>query len=124
LATVAPPDTITGRGRLGQHRARNLAQKRSLDMINPIATFAAALSDAANLSHKAQTGQPVTVGRSIFTADEIKPVLALLKAWPMLAAELAELTANATFQDGQGIVMTQDFEAVEAAIAKAKGESI
>lgn len=38
-----------------------------------------------------------------------------------LLAEAKELLRNAKFKDGQGIILTQDAESLEAAIAKAEG---
>lgn len=45
----------------------------------------------------------------------------LIAAVPELLAEAKELLRNATFADGQAIVLTQDCEALAAAIAKATG---
>ncbi|HET9280354.1 MAG TPA: hypothetical protein VFR24_00130 [Candidatus Angelobacter sp.] len=46
----------------------------------------------------------------------------LIAAAPELLAEAKELLRNARFEDGQGIILTQDAEALEAAIAKAEGK--
>ena len=46
----------------------------------------------------------------------------LIAAAPELLAEAKELLANAKFSDGQSTVLTQDCEALEAAIAKAEGK--
>jgi hypothetical protein len=45
----------------------------------------------------------------------------LIAAAPALLAEAIELLRNATYADGQGFVLTQDCEALEAAIARATG---
>ena len=46
----------------------------------------------------------------------------LIAAAPSLLVEAIELLRNATYTDGYATVLTQDCEALEAAIAKAKGE--
>jgi hypothetical protein len=45
----------------------------------------------------------------------------LIAAAPELLAEAIELLRNAKYQDGQAIVLTQDCEALQAAIMKAEG---
>ena len=45
----------------------------------------------------------------------------LIAAAPELLAEVKELLRNAKFQDGHGIILTQDAEALEAIIAKVEG---
>lgn len=45
----------------------------------------------------------------------------LIAAAPELLAEAIELLKNATFEDGQGTILTQDAEALQAAIARATG---
>lgn len=46
----------------------------------------------------------------------------LMTAAPQLLAEAVELLRNAVYEDGEARVLTQDCEALQAAIAAAKGE--
>lgn len=46
----------------------------------------------------------------------------LVAAAPQLLAVAIELLRNAVYEDGQAICLTQNCEALEQAIAKAKGE--
>lgn len=55
---------------------------------------------------------------------ECDPVLGnayLIIASPNLLAEAKELLRNARYEDGQAIVLTQDCEELQTAIAKAEG---
>ena len=47
----------------------------------------------------------------------------LIAAAPCLLEAAIMLLSNAQFNDGQGIILTQDAESLERAIAKARGES-
>ncbi len=59
--------------------------------------------------------------RRMWTEGEFSANARLIAAAPRLLAEAVELLRHATFADGQGTILTQDAEALEAAIAEATG---
>lgn len=63
-------------------------------MSDPIETF------AANLSHAIATGKPAQIGRGTFGRDELRPVLAILKAAPAMLDLVGE-SASAPYWDDE-----------------------
>jgi hypothetical protein len=78
----------------------------------------ARLADAIRYAAERELWEPELEIAIVYDGEANGPMIA---AVPELLAEAKQLLRNAKFQDGQGTILTQDAEALEAAIARAEG---